>query len=411
MELALCTENNLPETEKDVHQTMATRMEVSNYLKPPLSATSAEPDASAPSTSEETVSPPPLPETTPIDTFSTTPSPSLDTTPSPSLNTTTSPSLDTTTSPLLDTTTSPSLDTTTSPSLYTTTSPSLNTTTSPSLDTTSPSLDTTPPTLLDTTSPLLDTTPSTSTPTSLNTTTSVSSSNPSSAGLDLTIKLSNYLEKACSNFSGPDLINSLGNLFAKADPVSYSDHDVQLILNIIGNVTSNGLQLNFKFNVDTVNQAIFIISVLIECIDTADLNLQWLQSIENMFSTTETTFENFPIAYPGIDFSCTVFNPDGLNESISVELLSGATVSLSTEILKKIDKSSEGVINVLSMIYAPTNGSFNLPYESSDNLSYFLDSFIWTNVAIVNNKSEHSLNIYMNFTHNDIMSNETADLF
>ncbi|XP_077345264.1 uncharacterized protein LOC143989115 [Lithobates pipiens] len=72
------------------------------------------------------------------------------------------------------------------------------------------------------------------------------------AGLDLTIKLNYYLEKACSNFSGPDLINSLGNLLAKADPVNYSDHDVQLILNIIGNVTSTALQLNFKFNVDTV---------------------------------------------------------------------------------------------------------------------------------------------------------------
>ncbi|XP_077341318.1 adhesion G protein-coupled receptor F4-like [Lithobates pipiens] len=193
-----------------------------------------------------------------------------------------------------------------------------------------------------------------------------------------------------------------------AAPVSYSNLNVQMILNIIGNVTSNGLQLNFKFNVDTVNKTIYIISVLKEYIDTPDLNLQLLQSIENMFSTMETTFENFSIAYSGINVSCTVFKPDGLNESSSIELLSGATVVLSTEILKKIDKSSAGVINVLSMIYAPTNGSFNLPYDSSDNLSYILDSFIWTNVAIVNNKSEHSLNIYMNFTHNEIMPNETA---
>ncbi|XP_040203582.1 adhesion G-protein coupled receptor F1-like [Rana temporaria] len=127
-----------------------------------------------------------------------------------------------------------------------------------------------------------------------------------------------------------------------------------------------------------------------------------------MFSTMETTFTSFRIVSRGIDISCTVFNPDGLNEGSYVELLSGATVFLSPEIFKKINKSSGAVINVLSMIYAPTNGSFNLPYDSSDGLSYSLASSIWTIVAIVNKKSEHSLNIHMNFTCNNITSDETA---
>ncbi|XP_072265775.1 adhesion G-protein coupled receptor F3-like [Pyxicephalus adspersus] len=158
---------------------------------------------------------------------------------------------------------------------------------------------------------------------------------------------------------------------------------------------------NFNF----LQQTISVAGTISKSIGAPGAQIRLLQTVENVFQGMKSTEKSFKTVINDIDFTCNAYYPNNVKKDDDVKLLSGATVTLSTDSLAK---SSGNVINILSMVYEPKPGSFNASLDSSESSAYFLTSPIWTNVVLVNNKSEHSLNVFMKFKCNNKTCDETA---
>ncbi|XP_072000090.1 adhesion G-protein coupled receptor F3-like [Engystomops pustulosus] len=223
-----------------------------------------------------------------------------------------------------------------------------------------------------------------------------------------------WAEQASQNLLGAGGLGVVQSLWSYVTTSSsgFQPSQVSLVLDILGNITSNVEMAGARLSVETVYKVLSIADQLISDMSldpsyslAESLGPRLLWCLEKLFPVMSISNESFSLSYKNLDVRYITTSCDSI-ENNKILHLDATTTSISLP----GDHGSDCEVKIISVTYPPKNGTFTSDYDNNGktSFSYYLASDVRTNIVILNNQSYHLAKVNMSFTCGNDSCDQTA---